>query len=156
MPLEDQTVVPIKVNGYQSQSYSQRMTPSFNPFWKLSPMGIPVTSSIQERSSSSLSGSYFWAIWKMKEHIIRLHYKNILENVYVKAALIAVRDTLITPTKMPCLRTTGSLFFQLFQNNLILPPSIIKATSVFFFFLQSHNGDLGKKVSFVSKLHRPG
>lgn len=93
----------------------------------------------------------------MKEHIIRLHYKNILENVYVKAALIAVRDTLVTPTKMPCLRTTGSLFFQLFQNNVILPPSIIKATSFFFFFFYNPIMEIsGKKVSFVSKLHRPG
>lgn len=47
----------------KKKSYSQRMTPSFRPCWKLSPMHIPVVSSIQKRSSSSLCGSYFWAIW---------------------------------------------------------------------------------------------
>lgn len=39
------------------------MTPSFRPCWKPSPMHIPVVSSIQKRSSSSLCVSYFWAIW---------------------------------------------------------------------------------------------
>lgn len=49
------------------------MTPSFKPCWKFSPIDIPVTSSIQKRSSSSFCGSYFWAIWgenhKLKKKI---------------------------------------------------------------------------------------
>lgn len=48
------------------------MTPSFKPFWKFSPIDIPVTSSIQKRSSSSFCGSYFWAIWvKKKSKMLR-------------------------------------------------------------------------------------
>lgn len=35
-------------------TYSHRMTPSFKPFWKFSPIDIPVKSSIQKRSSSSI------------------------------------------------------------------------------------------------------
>lgn len=50
-------------NHTHKRSYSQRMTPSFRPCWKPSPMHIPVVSSIQKRSSSSLCRSYFWAIW---------------------------------------------------------------------------------------------
>lgn len=50
-------------------TYSQRMTPSFSPSWKFSPIGMPVTSSIQIRSSSSFCRSYFWAIWERKSTI---------------------------------------------------------------------------------------
>ena len=38
------------------------MVPFFRPFWKSSPIALPVTSSIQRRSSSSRRGSYFCAI----------------------------------------------------------------------------------------------
>lgn len=44
-------------------THSQRMMPSFRPSWKLVPMLMPVTSSIQPRRSSSACGSYLDAIW---------------------------------------------------------------------------------------------
>lgn len=50
-------------------TYLQRMTPSFKPFVKFSPMGICVLSSIQNRRSSSFCVSYFWAIWEKKHHV---------------------------------------------------------------------------------------
>lgn len=44
-------------------THSQRMTPSFSPFWKSAPICRPVTLSIHVRSSASFCGSYFWASW---------------------------------------------------------------------------------------------
>lgn len=44
-------------------THSQRITPSFSPFWKSGPICFPVTLSIHVRSSASFCGSYFWASW---------------------------------------------------------------------------------------------
>lgn len=45
------------------RTHSQRITPSFSPFWKSGPICFPVTLSIHVRSSASFCGSYFWASW---------------------------------------------------------------------------------------------
>lgn len=53
-------------------TYSHRMTPFFNSFWKSEPMGRSMMSWIHSLSSSSFWRSYFCAIWvggEVKDHV---------------------------------------------------------------------------------------